>query len=365
MPPSSSRLLFPVLCAILPLLAGRLSWLSFACAAVLAILVAWRLRPAPPASVREEPLAPAVAVVEEPPPPRTEALLRAVAPAWSRNVELARTQTEHAAQDLALRFGQMHATIASESDVGRDSAGRKVLDTLRRAQDDLPRALESLHQSHSTRTAFLERIRDVGESVGNLNQLADAVGKVASQTNLLALNAAIEAARSGEAGRGFAVVADEVRQLSKSSSSTGAEIRAKVEGIDRGVKEALSGAGALSEQERGLLENVERAVTGVLAEIAEQVASLERQLSTVQARSREVGDAIQQVLIDLQFQDRTSQILASVRDDIDRLLAALASGEDLGDPEPWLRRLEASYTTDEQSHATVGGQPATSSVTFF
>ncbi|MEK7391164.1 MAG: methyl-accepting chemotaxis protein, partial [Fibrobacterota bacterium] len=147
--------------------------------------------------------------------------LERVVPVWSANMELARSQTESAINDLAERFSEMLRDLESTSRSLHGGGNEQILVTLRRAQQELPQALESLQQTHGTRQDFLKQIGSLGAQVVELNRMADGVGKVASQTNLLALNAAIEAARSGEAGRGFAVVADEVRQLSKMSAGTG------------------------------------------------------------------------------------------------------------------------------------------------
>ena len=77
----------------------------------------------------------------------------------------------------------------------------------------------------------------------------------------------------------------------------------------------------------------------------------------------EVGAA----LVQLQFQDRVSQIITAVESDMDRLVDASASAEALPPPEEWLARLEQTYTMESQRTGsdTDPGAPAPGAVEFF
>lgn len=304
-----------------------------------------------------------------PPAPERETALRdflgRLVPAWGRNVELVRDQTGDAIEDLARRFEQMLGGLRSASALMPGSSDRAVLETLRNSLVDLPKALSALEQTNAHRDQLLASVQQLGGAIGDLNGLAEAVKKVASQTNLLSLNAAIEAARSGEAGKGFAVVADEVRQLSKLSARTGDEIREKVGAIAENVKGVVAIAHNLSAKEHELLSEAETTVSGTLQEFERRAGALEARIGELRDAGTEVVAAIEKVLVDLQFQDRTSQILTHVGEDVQRFVEVL--GQDgIPDPEEWLRRLEATYTTAEQQGAQGGAKPAeASTIEFF
>jgi methyl-accepting chemotaxis protein len=83
-----------------------------------------------------------------------------------------------------------------------------------------------------------------------------------------------------------------------------------------------------------------------------------------------IRDELSRLLVALQFQDRMSQILTHVTDDMTRLSEHVAAGGEASgmDVDAWLSRLERSYATSEERvvHAGRGsGQPAAAGITFF
>lgn len=68
-------------------------------------------------------------------------------------------------------------------------------------------------------------IRNLEESLLEVEKFVEIINGIAEETNLLSLNASIEAARAGEAGRGFAVVAQSVSKLSESTIEAADQIQ--------------------------------------------------------------------------------------------------------------------------------------------
>ena len=95
--------------------------------------------------------------------------------------------------------------------------------------------------------------------------------------------------------------------------------------------------------------------------------------SRPEADSGELGRLIERILVGFQYQDRTSQMLALLQADMQRMVLAL-TGTDAApvlDSVGWLQRLEAQYVMAEQrrdhhavdGHARVG--PAADETIFF
>lgn len=292
-------------------------------------------------------------------------LLGAVLPLWESHVLLAREQTEEAASDLANQFVSINQQLGST--LAQGSEGDGVFEVIRSAQVELPKAVHALDDLRQEREKFLAEINELSSFVGELQHMAEGVAKIASQTNLLALNAAIEAARAGEAGRGFSVVADEVRKLSSMSGETGTQITEKVRVMGGSMRQMVARAEQLSILEQEKIGQAGGIVAQVLGELASGVQSLEQRVELLQQGSREVEQAVTQVLVQLQFQDRVSQIVGHVTDDMRRLQERLHEQTEL-DCQAWLRQLESSYTTMEQQRVHSGdarAQVEQSSVTFF
>jgi len=295
-------------------------------------------------------------------------LLNAVLPLWNKHIHLAQRQTEEAIDGLTDKFvavnQQLHHTVAISTDNGSDGS---VVDVIHSAQTELPKVVTTLDQTRKAREHFLTEIQGLTQFIDELVSMAADVAKIASQTNLLALNAAIEAARAGESGRGFAVVADEVRKLSTLSGETGKRITEKVMNISQSVQHVVTQANENAADEQQLTRNAENVVNQVLADFSNSAQMMEQRIALLHSASHDVESAINGVLVDLQFQDRTSQILSHVIQDVERLCSASATS-----PVPaandWLHTLERSYTTMEQ-HTAHSGVAQTkfneSTVTFF
>ncbi len=362
-----------VLGPLLAWVAGSAWWLA-AVLFVLPVLAVLLLPGAPQDSSDAEP--PGLPEPAQPPYwPEVGRLVNQVLPLWSGQVQLAAGQVEDAISKLAARFASMNDIIRQS--LGDKPSGISDFAQLEQAEQKLLQTLRVLDESVTKRNQLIERITQLQGHTHKLQDMAESVSFIAGQTNLLALNAAIEAARAGEAGRGFAVVADEVRKLSMQSNDTGKSMASAVELIVGELDSAAQRAQQLGQEEKALMGEASSSVTEVIQTYQHVTRELKDSQQSLSASGSHVRDEIQDVLVNLQFQDRISQILGHVMDDMQRLEStlgsALAAPHDQPPPPPdtqgWLANLKRTYTTHEQHSLHSGGKAqggsASEEVTFF
>jgi methyl-accepting chemotaxis protein len=254
---------------------------------------------------------------------KLEAAISQLTPIWKRHIQSVNAQMDDSISDMTTRFSNLTVELASVTDSSFYSSDDSTadIDSDKELLNNLFKDLQSMNQA---RQAQLEQLDDLVNQTSSLDSLAADVRKIADQTNLLALNAAIEAARAGESGRGFAVVADEVRSLSTQSNQTGARITERIASLNNQTIEFHKLAQQAAENESSALENGEATLSRVIHSLESRSQTMKDQGISMVDLGQRIQVEIQTMLVDFQFQDRSSQILQQVVGSIDELEQAVA-----------------------------------------
>lgn len=275
-------------------------------------------------------------------------LMQAVLPAWQHHVDLVKAQTEEAVLQLTSSFAAVLEQF-DQAGIGGGGAAVSTSETiglLALCERELQPVVASLTNIIQGKDALMVNIRNLANETQELQAMAADVRSIAAQTNLLALNAAIEAARAGAAGRGFAVVAAEVRMLSQRSAETGKHIGERVGQISAIMTATMHVAESATVDDK-------RAVT-LSGDLVEHVLGHVRKLEVSAESMREHGLVVRQevekLLMAMQFQDRISQILCGVNNNIDRMQQTLAQLDTVALPraDEWLAALNQASSMDDQ-----------------
>jgi methyl-accepting chemotaxis protein len=289
----------------------------------------------------------------------------AVLPVWCRHIENSRTQMEEAVSDLASRFSSIVDKLDNALHVSgaNNQSGSSMTEVFAHSETQLGSVVTSMKSAMASKHAMLGQIKDLERFTRELRGMAEGVASIAAQTNLLALNAAIEAARAGPAGAGFAVVATEVRMLSMRSAETGKEITNRVGLISSAILAASQAAEQSSEAEDKSMQSAEGMIEAVLNEFRQMTDALVQSSELLKQESVGIQGEVGEALVQLQFQDRVSQVMSHVRENMERLPVLLrenrasyeASGVlDALDPDVLLHELQKTYAMAEE-HAVHSG----------
>ena len=310
-------------------------------------------------------------------------LCQQVLPIWANQIEMARSHTEEAISNLAQRFDALSqrldaAVKASQGSMGDDDESDGIVELLKRGQVRLSSITDGLSSSLAEKEKLLHSIESLSGFTEALSKMASEVSSIASQTNLLSLNAAIQSARAGEAGHGFSVVADEVRKLARSSGEVGKQINNTIVSVNEAIDNTLSISQNFARKDKETLNYAEHTISTVLHEFSRTAEKLSESAELLRTENSAINDEISEVFTELQFQDRVSQILILVTNDLNKLEQHLNEFEEEKsvkgnlisvDAEKWIEELTQTYTMKEQLEAHEGAKTIeseqTSGITFF
>lgn len=281
-------------------------------------------------------------------------LLQDVLPAWQFHVGIVKTQTEGAVLQLTSSFSSVLAQFdlagigGGVSHIGLAADANQNISLLALCERELQPVVLSLTSVIDGKDALLANIRNLAKETLELQAMAAEVRSIAAQTNLLALNAAIEAARAGESGRGFAVVAAEVRMLSQRSAETGKRIGERVGHIGAIMNTTLSTA-----EEATVHDKRAVSLSGELVEhVLGHVRKLGESADGMHQHGMVVRREVEKQLVAMQFQDRVSQILEGVHNNIEQMQQTLADIDTDEPPtsEEWLLALNQASNMKDQHY---------------
>ena len=306
-----------------------------------------------------------------------------VVPVWSGHLASSQEQMESAIAVLSERFSgivdKLDAAVHAaslESDSAEDG-DKGIASVFARSEQELGAVIAAQKAAMHSMLNMLEQVQGLDRFIKELTEMATDVSGFAQQTNLLSLNAAIEAARAGEMGRGFAVVAKEFRMLSAQSGATGRRIAEKVAVINAEIIDTCQVVRDSVAQRDSRVNAAEATIGGVLADFRGITDALQRSSALLKNESVGIKSEIGAALVQLQFQDRVSQIMSHVRTSIESLPTVLQdhqqhyaqSGELLAlDPRGLLDEMQKTYVMADQHLVHAGDKAAAkdaTEITFF
>ena len=272
-------------------------------------------------------------------------LMLGVLPAWSSNVELARTQTQEAIDNLTQRFVGIHQRLGGAVSLAAGGKNGDVLQVIQNAAQQLGGVATALEEVLATRDALLTKIETLGQFNDEIRELANRAaqaGEIKVAPDLLTPQQSDD---------------DVAAQTAAHAADIGRQIAAKTKIVKQQIQTALVAANQLNSDAGRMIDNSRAVIAHVIADFRQSALKLSGTVGQLEEENREVDQEVCDILVNLQFQDRISQILGHVRIDIQKLVTAIETNATLPERQQWMDALEQTYTTLEQRQVH-GGQQA-------
>lgn len=325
---------------LLALLAPR--WWQGVVAGALIAGVAWVL-----GAARTEVVIPPVANVPSSPisshagnPSDLPVLVQAIVPAWRNNVQLARTQTQEAIDKLTQRFVGIHQRLGGAVSLAEGGKNGDVLQVIQNAAQQLGGIADALEQVLTTRDALLRKIETLSQHNEDIRQLGLQVEQIAGRTGVTDL---------------FSDQASWT-ELAARSAETGRQIVNKTKVVQQQIQATHLSANQLDADAGRMVDDSRMVIDSVIADFRQSADKLSGTVGQLEEENREVDQEVCDILVNLQFQDRISQILDHVQLDMVKLTGLVQSAGPLPPSAAWLADLEKTYTTQEQRQVHAGQQ---------
>ncbi len=197
--------------------------------------------------------------------------------------------------------------------------------------------------------AMVYSLDDAIATLSDIENFVVEIQKINKQTNLLALNATIEAERSGEAGRGFVVVANEVKTVSRRIANLSVTMQEKIGLVSESVRNGYKTLQDVATADMSGNILAKEKLDALMEAMMRQNSNFMELMESSSASSREISQNINNMVVGMQFQDRTTQIientcllLQSMIEDCNRL----NDGVDAAMVSPTAVRLQAQFLAE-------------------
>lgn len=174
-------------------------------------------------------------------------------------------------------------------------------DATQQGRDSVAAVIDSMTSIRDQIQDTSKRIKRLGESAQEIDEIIELISDTTEQTNVLAMNASIQAAAAGEAGRGFRAVATEVQRLAERSDqslkrivtlirSMQADTQNAVSAMERSTQEVVSGAQTTSKAGEALsrIEEVSSELNSLISAITEATQQQTTEAKIITDRMSEI-----------------------------------------------------------------------------
>jgi methyl-accepting chemotaxis protein len=290
-----------------------------------------------------------------------ERLLLTISPILSQHVMVSREHTEQEIISLTSRFADMVGELQQIVDSADNSLGGQYyhLDSVITTNRDLLQpVLEVLKQVHKADHDVLDELRKLSGHMSGLNSIATDLRNLTGRINLLALSAANEASLAGEQGQGFAVVASDARKLADDFLQIDQRLGTEAGDAIAAVTAALKISENSVQVDDSTLLQAETNIDQTLSHLSLALAHYRDDACALRNNAEQIRSEINNVLVALQFQDRVSQILSQVENNLLNMQQTIENIQQQGSHRDGkMLRVDEAVEHIEENYKSVSSKP--------
>jgi len=196
---------------------------------------------------------------------------------------------------------------------------------------------------------------------GRMSGLTAGATEIAGLTgriNRLALSAANEAALAGEQGQGFAVVANDARKLADDFLHIGQRLGNEINETVAAVTAMLKISEKSAQVDESTLFQAEANIEQTLSHLSQALAHYRDDACALRNNAEQIRGEINKVLVALQFQDRVSQILMQVENNLLNLQKTIEKIQQQGSNRDGnMLRVDEAVEHIEENYKSVSSRP--------
>jgi methyl-accepting chemotaxis protein len=212
------------------------------------------------------------------------------------------------------------------SQQGTGSSGTRSFDGLiENCSNTLVKILNVTEEAGEVSRRAIERIQQMDKASQLISAALVRLEQIAVGNKVLALNARIEAARAGKHGAGFGVVAMEVISQTERSQKVNAQVNGLIANLRALAGSTLEDLQQMNDKDRQRVEQCKCEVDESLKDLQGAHGEMKTMLTEITEEGALLASNIGAAVRGLQFQDRTSQRIAHVVEDLDTLHTKLAT----------------------------------------
>lgn len=196
---------------------------------------------------------------------------------------------------------------------------------IEKCSSTLVKILNTTEESGEVSRRAIERIQQMDKASHAISAALGKLEQIARENKMLAMNARIEAAHAGELGAGFAVVAVEVVTQTERAQAVTAQVNGLIANLRSLAGSTVDDLQKMNERDFKRLQQSRDEVNASLHDMQAAHSEMKEMLTGATQEGELLANDIGAAVRGLQFQDRTSQQMAHVFDDLDTLHSRLTS----------------------------------------